>query len=179
MSVFSNAFQPASVPLREVVRDLRPQLALVRGEAGASNRYAYAILLAVIAIAGLGSYLAVQTQLGQGMFEERLLSSQLRTTTAQVQELEQQVTVMSASTNLDERARELGMVRMGATAFLRLSDGKVIGEPLAAKANDEQAAHVATLNNAAVMLTPDGSALLHPSQLRTDDGAVLLSEGEN
>lgn len=179
MSVFSNAFQPAAVPLREMVRDLRPQLALVRNEAGLANRYAYVGVLAAIALAGLGAYLAVQTQLGQGMFEERTLTAELRSTTAQVQELEQRVTVMSSSTNLDQRARALGMVRMGATAFLRLSDGKVIGEPLAAKASDEQSAHVATLNNAAVMLTPDGSALLHPSQLRTDDGAVLLSEGAN
>ena len=177
MSILSNAFQPASVPLREVLRDLRPQLSLVQQERAGFNRYAYATLMMAIALAGLGCYLFVQTQLGQGMYEERMLTSELRASTAAVQELDQQVTVMSSSATLDRRARELGMVPMGATAFLRLSDGAVIGQPLAAKGEAVESARVATLSSESVMLTPDGSALLHPSQMKTDDGAVLLSEG--
>ena len=173
MSLLANVIQPSAFALRS----LRPDFQVIDGVKSKRGTYVYWAILVGTAITALAAYLFLQTQLSQGAFEEQRLNEQLRQLNASVQDLSQQAAVMTAPATLDERARKLGMVPLSAPVFLRLSDGAVLGTPKVAKANVKPSVKVATLSSSSLLLTSDGSALLHTSQLPTDDGAVLISPG--
>ena len=154
MSVLESVLQPASLPLREAIAGLRPQLTLVRND-DAHRRIGeigFGVLLLAVGFIGLMFYLAAQTQLSQGAYDERQLTAQLRDSAARVQELQQQVTVLAAPATLDRRARAIGMVPMSVPVFLRLSDGEVLGNPQPAKAYAANLATVSTLSSREVGL---------------------------
>lgn len=175
MSYLDAVLQPAVVPLRQAIADLRPQLTLVPGSRRTVGEIGFGVVLLAVAFAGLMTYLTLQTQLSQGAFDERRLTAELRDSAAQVQELQQQATVLAAPATLDRRARQLGMVPLSAPVFLRLSDGQVLGKPRVAKPDASSGAAVATLSAKQVGLTGRRAAQLQASQLPVDDSAKLVS----
>ena len=154
-------------------------LQLVMGIIQPLSRTSFAFLCMVLAGLGVMLHLVVQTQISQGAFTERTLAADVRTPVANVQRLQQQISVMSASANLAARAQELGMVEMASPAFLRLSDGQVMGQASVAEASDGTKNVIKALTPGDVALNKDASQVLDISQIPIDDSAVKISSSRS
>ncbi len=159
--------------LAEVVQPLR-NLSVISNEKTLSSR-GFIGLVAFLIVAGVMANLVVQTFLSQGAFTEQQLLLQTRNSAAEVQALQQQLSVMAAPATLSERARKLGMVPMDNPVFLRLSDGEILGKRSGARSFVAPFDNVPTTDLTDIELTPSGSRPLHTSQIPTDDSAVLVN----
>ena len=83
---------------------------------------------------GLLGLLALNTSLAESSFALHALQGQAKVLDDQEQVLRQEVEALQAPEALAGRAEALGMVPGGPPAFLRLSDGKVLGKPSPAPA---------------------------------------------
>lgn len=159
--------------LAEVSQPLR-NLSVITNERQLSSR-GFLGFVAVLIAFGVMANLSVQTFLSQGAFTEQQLLLQTRNSAAEVQALQQQLSVMAAPATLAERARKLGMVPMQNPVFLRLSDGEILGKRAGARSFVAPFANVPTTDLTDIELTPSGSRPLHTSQIPTDDSAVLVN----
>jgi hypothetical protein len=105
----------------------RPRLRVVTGAPARRGSAAFGILCATLLAAGLAGLLVLNTALAQGSFTLH----DLRATSDQLGDeqsaLSQSLERSKAPANLAMRATSMGMVPAESAAFLRLSDGKVIG----------------------------------------------------
>ena len=85
-----------------------------------------AVVVAILAV-GLLGLLLLNTVLAQDAFRLHALQVQGRTLADQEQSLQRQVEQLQSPQSLASRATAMGMVPGGTRAFLRLSDGKVLG----------------------------------------------------
>ncbi len=176
MSVLDD-FLPNVKSLAEIkpIAGIRPSLEVLKS---ATNRFGtasfkglVAIMLTIIVVAQL----FIQTLISQGAFTEQQLMLEVRTSSAQAQALEQQITVMAAPATLAKRAENLGMVMMDTPVFLSLQDGEILGKPVAANALSKTTNIVKTLDHSSIALTKSGGDQLQTSQMLTDDAAFLVS----
>jgi hypothetical protein len=104
-----------------------PRLRVVTGAPLRQGSAAFGIVCASLLALGLIALLLLNTSLAQGSFTLH----DLRTTSDQLTDtqgaLSQSVDASSAPANLAKEATGMGMVPAQTAAFLRLSDGKVIG----------------------------------------------------
>jgi hypothetical protein len=112
----------------------RPRLMLVRRPVRRAARTPFAVLLIIIAGVGLVGLLLINTGLQEGAVEISQLDRENQILRERVQAMTQSVDAAGAPQRLAARARALGMVSNPRPAFLRLSDGAVIGDPKAAEA---------------------------------------------
>ena len=118
----------AAVPTRRVTPRPRPRVRSVPQPASA-RRAPFLILVVSLLGAGLLGMLALNTALAQGSFRVSDLQRQVAALDDQQQALQQRAAVLAAPQRLARRAGALGMVPMELPAFLRASDGKVLGRP--------------------------------------------------
>lgn len=85
-----------------------------------------AVVVGILAV-GLLGLLLLNTVLAQDAFRLHALQVQSRVLADQEQGLQREVELLQAPQSLAARATALGMVPGGPPAFLRLSDGKVLG----------------------------------------------------
>jgi hypothetical protein len=83
---------------------------------------------------GLLALLLVNTAMANGSFRLHDLQAASDQLTDRQEALRQDIAVQAAPERLAARARALGMVPSGSAAFLRLSDGRVLGVAKAAPA---------------------------------------------
>lgn len=107
----------------------RPSLRVVPQPRSRVGRNAFGLLVGAILVAGLIAVLMLNTVLAQGAFTINQMEKDTAALVVQQQALEQQVAVLQTPESIAKRARRLGMVRPPAPVFLRLSDGKVLGDP--------------------------------------------------
>jgi hypothetical protein len=96
------------------------------------------VFLALCVALLLGGFVAVlmlNTAMAKGSYTMRDLQRQSDTLTDQQDSMRQTIDAVSGPGPLAQRARKLGMVPAETAAFLRLSDGKVLGVAKKAKAN--------------------------------------------
>ena len=109
-----------------------PRLRVVTGAPQRHSGAAFGVVCALLLAVGLIGLLLLNTSLAQGSFT----LSRLQATSDQLADaqgaLNQSVTASQAPANLASRAVGMGMVPAQSAAFLRLSDGKVIGVAKAA-----------------------------------------------
>ena len=91
-----------------------------------------AVVLTVLSI-GLVGLIVMSTVLQAQSFEAQKLNSQAAELETQQQLLTREVDKLQSPANVARRAIQYGMVPNTNPAFLRLSDGKVLGKPEAAK----------------------------------------------
>lgn len=148
-------------------RPARPRLALVPPARRAAPRAPFVVLVAGLLVAGLGSLLFLHTALAEDSF--RLHDLQVRSALLddRQQALEQSIAAAAAPRRLADRARALGMVRSENPAFIRLSDGRILGKP---KAGVAPPPPPAPTPSASPDPSPSGSAKpsAHPSPTGTD-----------
>jgi hypothetical protein len=112
----------------------RPRLRVVTGAPPKHGGAAFGIICASLLAAGLIGLLLLNTALAQGSFtlhELRATSEQLIDTE---DSLTQSLEHSKSPANLAAKAASMGMVPAQSAAFLRLSDGRIIGVAKAAKA---------------------------------------------
>lgn len=82
----------------------------------------------------LVSLLLLNTALAENSFQLQDIRQNARDLTVREQTLSGQLASAESPIGLEKRAKELGMVAAGSPVFLRLSDGKVLGETTPAQA---------------------------------------------
>jgi hypothetical protein len=120
------------IPPRPAPR--RTSLRLVPAPPPSVPRTRFIALVATLLVTGLLGLLMLNTVLARNAFALHGLSVETRTLGDTEQSLQREVERLRSPENLATRATELGMVQAGPPAFLRLSDGAVLGatEPAAA-----------------------------------------------
>lgn len=93
------------------------------------------LVMGIFASSLVGS-LFINVALTQGAFQEAELTHDVRTIEAQQQAAQQTLAMLGSPGVLESRARAMGMVPAAAPVFLRLTDGKVFGQPIAAERID-------------------------------------------
>ena len=111
------------------LRNATPGLRVVPAPPPAPRRAPFVALVLTMLVLGLGALLVLNTVLAQGAFRVHDLESEVAALTDQEQALQQQVSGLAAPVRLMQRARALGMVPMAGPAFLRTSDGAILGRP--------------------------------------------------
>jgi hypothetical protein len=128
VSPASKATRPAGQPRP---KPTRTRLSLVPPVAAAAPRAPFVVLVAALLVAGLGGLLFLHTALAEDSF--RLHDLQVRSALLdnEEQSLEQSLAMEASPRRLSDRAQALGMVRSENPAFIRLSDGRILGKPKA------------------------------------------------
>ena len=90
---------------------------------------AFVLLLVAVLAAGVVGLLVLNTAMQRAAFSLESLNATADRLEVRRQVLDLQVDRMSSPEVLGRRATELGMVPMTTPVFLRLSDGKVLGDP--------------------------------------------------
>jgi hypothetical protein len=128
VSPASKATRPAGQPR---AKPPRTRLSLVPPVSSDAPRAPFVVLVALLLVAGLLGLLFLHTALAEDSF--RLHDLQVRASLLQDQQqaLEQTLAMEASPRRLSDRAQALGMVRSENPAFIRLSDGRILGEPKA------------------------------------------------
>jgi hypothetical protein len=104
-------------------------LRLVAARRSSAARTPFVVVVVLILLGGLLGLLALNTVLAQDAFALHSLQVQSRQLADREQALQREVADLQSPRSLASRATGLGMVPGGPPAFLRLSDGKVLGAP--------------------------------------------------
>ena len=94
-------------------------------------RAPFVVLLGTLLTGGLAGLLFLHTALAEDSFRLHDLKVRSAVLTDREQALEQEVAQEASPRRLAAKAEALGMVRSENPAFIRLSDGKVLGKPKA------------------------------------------------
>lgn len=111
-----------------------PRLKVVRAPARQRARAPFVLLCVGILSSALLGALLLNTSMAQTSFDIHDRQVELARLTEQQQDLAQDLAVAASPGSLAVRAREAGMVPASPPAFVRLSDGAIIGESIAARA---------------------------------------------
>jgi hypothetical protein len=130
----SNQLTRSTPPSRGAARPPRPALRVVAVPAPDRARTAFVALCLLLLGGGLLALLLVNTAMANGSFRLHDLQATADQLTDRQEALRQDIAVQAAPERLAARARALGMVPSGSAAFLRLSDGRVLGVAKAAPA---------------------------------------------
>jgi hypothetical protein len=117
----------ASQPGRGAARAPRPTLRVVSVPAPGHARTAFVGLCLLLLGGGLLALLLLNTAMANGSFRLHDLQATSDQLGDREQALRQDIAVQAAPERLAARAKALGMVPSDSAAFLRLSDGKVLG----------------------------------------------------
>lgn len=113
--------------LRSPARPPRPSLRVVAAPVSERSRSLFVGACLVLLIGGLLTLLMINIALAQGSFRLHDLTLASRLLTDQAQALNEDIAVQAAPAQLAKKAAALGMVPSGSVAFLRLSDGRILG----------------------------------------------------
>ncbi len=117
-----------------------PRLTLLAPPASTRFRLPFAALCAAVLVASLLGVLVINIVLSRGAYTEHLLENRTIELTEAEQHLSERLAVQASPAVLSQRARELGMVPNTNPAFIRMSDGTVLGSPAPAEAGTAPAA---------------------------------------
>jgi hypothetical protein len=99
-------------------------------------RVPFVALLCLLLLVGVAGLLFFNTSMQQTSFTATSLQNRADILAAQEQSLQMDLETLRDPQRLAVRARKLGMVPNASPAFIRLSDGKVLGHPAPAVASD-------------------------------------------
>ncbi len=114
--------------------EARPDLRVVARQQASARRAPFVVLVSILLTAGLLTLLMLNTVLAESSFQMHDLTARSVVLADQQEALERVLAVEASPARLAGRAEALGMVPGGSPAFLRLSDGRVLGVPSPAKA---------------------------------------------
>lgn len=107
----------------------RPELRVLGPAPARAGRGVFTLVVIGVLAVGLLALLVINTTLAQGAFTVTSLDKQQRELARQEQVLQRSVADAAAPATLQKQAQKLGMVPARTPAFIRLSDGKVLGDP--------------------------------------------------
>ena len=141
-------------------------------------RAPFVVLLGALLAAGLGGLLYLHTSLAEDSFRLHDLMTRSAVLADREQALAQEVALEASPTRLAARAEALGMVRSPNPAFIRLSDGAILGKPKAGVAPPPPPAPAPSAST-----SPDGTAAAEDGardedRPAADDAQPGASEGQ-
>ena len=107
----------------------RARLTVVPRQRTTAPRAPFAVLVAVVLLGGVVLLLMFNTSMQQASFKATRLEQQATLLNAKEQQLRMEVDKLRDPQRVSEEAAHLGMVPMVTPAFLKLSDGTVLGVP--------------------------------------------------
>lgn len=116
----------------------RARLTVVPRRRRRAARLPFAILVGLVLLGGVLGLLMFNTSMQQVSFTATSLEARARALNAEEQALRMQLEQLRDPQQVASRAQELGMVPVVNPAFLRLSDGKTLGNPVPAAPTDGQ-----------------------------------------
>lgn len=114
----------------------RARLTVVPRRATRAPRVPFVTLVSLLLVGGVVGLLLFNTNMQQASFTATSLEETASALDAQEQALQMKLDNLRDPQRVAARAKRLGMVPAGSPAFLRLSDGKVLGTPAPAEAAD-------------------------------------------
>lgn len=114
----------------------RARLTVVPRGTRRAPRAPFAVLVGVLLAGGVVGLLMFNTHMQQVSFQATALQARADALTAQEQSLSMQLAHLRDPQVLAARAHKLGMVVPPEPAFIKLSDGKVVGDPVVATSAD-------------------------------------------
>jgi cell division protein FtsB len=105
----------------------RARLTVVPRRRVRAPRVPFVSLVSLVLLGGVVGLLLFNTSMQQASFAATSLEAQAGALTAREQTLRMELDVLNNPQRVAQQARKMGMVTAGAPAFLRLSDGKVLG----------------------------------------------------
>lgn len=149
----------------------RARLTVVpRGRTRAA-RVPFVTLVSLLLIGGVAGLLLFNTSMQQASFTATAMETQARMLDAREQSLQMHLEKLRDPQRVAVEARSIGMVPPSSPAFLRLSDGQVLGNPAPAVAED--AIRVVPLPTLKPKnLRPDPIIIELPKKSRADRGAA-------
>lgn len=126
----------ARVPARRppaAARSARAPLSVVLPTASRAPRAPFVICVCGLLTLGLLSLLLLNTVLAQGAFTVQSLQKRTAALGDEQQRLQSSVSLAGSPLVLAERARGLGLVQVRDPAFIRTSDGRILGKPTKAR----------------------------------------------
>lgn len=109
-------------------------LRLVRPVRSRARKAPFVVVVLTVVSIGLVGLIIMSTVLQAQAFEASKLQREARSLATQQQALGRDIDRLQSPANVAREAIAIGMVPNANPAFLRLSDGKVLGKPEAAKA---------------------------------------------
>ena len=105
----------------------RARLTVVPRRRVRAARVPFVTLVSLILLGGVIGLLLFNTSMQQASFAATSLEDQASTLSAREQTLRMELDVLRNPQHVAEQARRMGMVTAGSPAFLKLSDGKILG----------------------------------------------------
>jgi hypothetical protein len=106
----------------------RARLTVVPRRRVRAARVPFVTLVSLVLLGGVVGLLMFNTSMQQASFAATSLESQASALSAREQTLRMELDVLRDPQRVAQEARKMGMVTAGSPAFLRLSDGRVLGE---------------------------------------------------
>ncbi len=122
---------PASRPHPSRPPTVRPRLTVVPPLRAPAPKAPFVLLVGALLTTGLGGLLFLHTAIAEDSFRLHDLTARSAVLTDREQALEQEIAALAAPQRLAARAKTLGMVRSENPAFIRTSDGRILGKPKA------------------------------------------------
>jgi outer membrane murein-binding lipoprotein Lpp len=110
----------------------RARLTVVPSRAEAAPRAPFVVLVVLLLAGGVAGLLAFNTSMQQASFKATALEQQAAALAAEQQSLSMDLEQLRDPQRLAVAAKQLGMVPPTTPAFVRLADGRVLGQPMAA-----------------------------------------------
>ncbi len=107
----------------------RARLTVVPRGRPQARRVPFVILVSLVLLGGVVGLLVFNTQMQQASFAATAMEQRAAELTAREQQLQLELDALRDPQRVAVQARRLGMVPMSSPAFLRLSDGRVLGNP--------------------------------------------------
>lgn len=124
------------VPRLAEAATVRARLSLVPAGTTTARRTPFVVLIFALLAGGVVGLLMFNTSMQQASFHATALQQEADALTAQQQQLSMQLDQLRDPQRLAHAARRLGMVVPPDPAFVRLTDGRVLGTPTVATPND-------------------------------------------
>ena len=124
------------VPRLAEAATVRARLSLVPAGTTTARRTPFVVLIFALLAGGVVGLLMFNTSMQQASFHATALQQEADALTAQQQQLSMQLDQLRDPQRLAHAARRLGMVVPPDPAFVRLTDGKVLGTPTVATPAD-------------------------------------------
>ena len=114
----------------------RARLTVVpRSAARRAARVPFVMLVSLVLVGGIAGLLCFNTSMQQASFTATSMEQQAQALDARTQSLTMELDALRDPQRVAVRAQEMGMVPASSPAFIRLSDGKVLGNPTPASAD--------------------------------------------
>ncbi|MGN6130397.1 MAG: hypothetical protein ACTHOK_08665 [Nocardioidaceae bacterium] len=114
----------------------RARLSVVPRAARRAPRMPFVVLVSLVLVLGIVGLLLFNTSMQQASFRATAMQDRADALAAKAQALQMDLARLRDPQRVAERARHLGMVPPSSPAVLRLSDGKVLGNPEPASSAD-------------------------------------------